>query len=141
MTRQLIFIGLLLSICLYGLIKGGRSERSVAAICLCAAILTSLAVSPFGARFRGVEIQVFYIDALTFLAFFAVALFSTKFWPMWVTAMQGVSLLSHLSPLLPGVIPWAYGNAIALWSYPILIVVGIATFRNGRRFAHHRSPT
>ena len=134
MIRKLIFIGLLWGICLYGLIRGGKSERAIAAVCLGAAVLTGLAVSPFAVRFRSVELHVFYIDVAAFLAFFAVALVSTKFWPMWVAAMQGVSLLSHLAPLLPTVIPWTYGNAIALWSYPILILVGVATFR-------HRHPS
>jgi hypothetical protein len=36
-------------------------------------------------------------------------------------------------------LPVAYGAAIALWSYPILIILAVATWRGQRRAA--RTPT
>lgn len=116
--------------CLYAAVRGGRSERIVAISFLVATGLSELAVSPYGVRYRHVETGLVLIDLTVFAIFFGVGLFSRKFWPLWITAMQGVALLAHFSPLMPLIVPQAYGNAIALWSWPMMVLLALATYRH-----------
>jgi hypothetical protein len=118
---------LMWSSCIYAILRGGRSERWIAISFLIGTGLTELAVSPYAQRWHHVEVRVLVIDLLVFAALFGVALFSRKFWPLWITAMQGVALLAHFSPLMPLVIPDAYRNAISLWSWPMMALLALAT--------------
>ena len=55
MTRQILFLALLLLSSAYAFIKGGQPERIGAATLLGGASLTVFVASPFGIRFQGVE--------------------------------------------------------------------------------------
>jgi hypothetical protein len=127
------------SSCIYAIMRGGRSERIVAITFLIATGLSELVVSPYGIRYRHVETGLVAIDLTLFAIFFGVALFSRKFWPLWITAMQGVALLAQFSPLMPLVGPQAYGNAIALWSWPMMILLATVTYHH--RQAHTKRPS
>jgi len=135
MVRIIIFALLMWSVCIYAILRGGFSERVVAVSFLCGAGLTQLVVSPYAVRFQHVEIGVLLIDLVVFAIFFAVALFSRKFWPLWITAMQGVGILAHFAPLL-SIMPRAYGMAIALWSWPMMVLLAAATYHH-----HHQMAT
>jgi hypothetical protein len=101
--------------------------------------LTEWAIPPVDIRFRHVELPVLFIDLTVFAVFFGVALFSRKFWPLWITAMQGVAILAHFSPLVL-VVPRAYWLAIGLWSWPMMALLGVATHRHHRAAIGKRSP-
>jgi len=67
-------------------------------------------------------------------AFVFVALRSPRFWPLWVAGLQLTSSTAHLMKAIDeDLLPIAYGAAIALWSYPILIILAIGTWRGQRR--------
>lgn len=136
--HSVIFVILLWGTFFFAMAKGGRSERAAALIILIGVELSYFALPALPSRYNGIEVGVFIVDLIVFFALFGVALFSPKFWPMWVTAMQGVALVAHLSPALPEVIPYAYGAAVQWWSYPMLITLAIATrlhVRDQRRAA------
>jgi hypothetical protein len=125
--------------CIYAMARGGRSERIVGLAFLICAGLSQLAMSSPGMRFRHVELRVLFIDLTLFAIFFGVALFSRKFWPLWMTAMQGVAILSHFAPLIL-VLPRAYGAAIALWSWPMMVLLAIVTYRHHQTHTKRLSP-
>lgn len=131
--RFLLYGALMWGVCLYALFKGGRDERIAAACLLIATYSTALVASPMALRFQQVEMPIMLVDGAFFLVLLGISLRSEKFWPLWLTAMQGLTVLSHLAPYVPHVLPWAYGNALAIWSYPMLIVLGFVVHR------HHRS--
>jgi hypothetical protein len=69
-------------------------------------------------------------------AFVFIALNSDRFWPLWVAGLQLVTSFAHfLKALDPGLVPQAYGAAVRFWSYPILIILAVATWRGHRRRA------
>ncbi|MFD2501364.1 hypothetical protein ACFSTI_24320 [Rhizorhabdus histidinilytica] len=95
--------------------------------------MTVLVLSPLAIRYQFVELPVMAVDTVLLFVLVGISLKSEKFWPLWLTAMQGLTILSHLAPYVPHVLPWAYGNAVAVWIYPMLIVLGFAVH------SHHRS--
>jgi hypothetical protein len=128
MSRLILFLVVWLGCCAYALVRGGAPERIGAAIFLVAALL-SLAVSePQGSRFDSVELGVLMVDLGVLAGFTALALKANRFWPIWMSGMQGVQVLSHFAIAVNAtVIPWAYWNAQTLWSYPMLMLLAAAT--------------
>lgn len=139
MIKILLFAALMWSSCIYAIARGGRSERIVAITFLIGTGLTELAMSPVAIRFRHVELPVLFIDLAVFAVFFGVALFSRKFWPLWMTAMQGVAILAHFSPLVL-VVPRAYWLAIGLWSWPMMVLLGVVTYQHHQAAIRRPSP-
>ena len=132
--HQYIFRALLVLSCGYALWCGRRDERIVGLICIGATLATRLAVSPISVRYSGVELGLLAIDVAVLIGFVAVALRSDRFWPLWVAGLQLTTSTAHLMKAIDEhLLPIAYGAAIALWSYPILIILAIGTWRSHRR--------
>ena len=134
-----LFWALLISSCLYAFVAGGGPERLGAAIygISCVASFVLLSIAPL-TRFQSVEVGVFIVDVLTFLAFVILALRAIRYWPLWVSALLGLGVLGHLARWLgPEVIPWAYAVIMSIWSYPILALMVLGTWNHQRRVARH----
>lgn len=125
----------LLAICwLYAWFKGGSPERLGATIILVGSLLSIALLSSPGGRFRSVEFGIFLVDVACLLAFLALALRADRFWPLWVTALQAVGIAGHAVKLVdPGTIPLAYAFVMALWSYPMLLLIVAGTWRHQQR--------
>ena len=78
------------------------------------------------------------VDLGVLAGFVVVALRSERFWPLWVAGLQLTTSIGHL---LKGVdqdlLPRAYGAALQFWSYPILVILAVGTYRSHRRL--HRA--
>ena len=62
--------------------------------------------------------------------FVAVALRSNRFWPLWVAGLQLTTALGHvLKAIDHDLVPRAYGAALQFWSYPILLILAVGTWR------------
>lgn len=131
-----IFLSLLILSCGYALWKGNRDARMVAIACCLATLATHYAIAPLRERYSSLEEGVLIVDGLTLLVFVLVALRSDRFWPLWVAGLQLTTAIGHM---LKGVhldlLPHAYGAALRFWSYPILLILVVGTFRNQRRLA------
>lgn len=128
--HQQIFEILLVTSCTYALLRGRSEERIVALVSVVATIASFFAVSPLSVRYRGVETGLLAIDLLVLAAFVLVALRSRRFWPLWVAGLQLTSTAAHLMKAIDEhLLPIAYGAAVAMWSYPILIILAVATWR------------
>ena len=134
MFGPFIFGPLLLAVCIYAWWRGGADERVVAATCLAGTAATMIAISPLRHRYSGVEEGLLLVDLAVLAGFVTVALRSKRFWPLWVAGLQLTTSIGHL---LKGVdqdlLPKAYGAALQFWSYPILIVLAVGTFRRHQR--------
>jgi len=75
-------------------------------------------------------LSVFFVDTSLLVLLLAISLRSGKFWPLWLTAMQSLVILAHLAPFVPHMIPWGYWRAVAIWSWPMLIVLAFAIRRH-----------
>lgn len=134
----MVFRILLLAVVLYALARGGRDERHVAIICAVGALVTSLVISPLAERFEGLEIQVLVVDVAVMAGFLAVALRSDRFWPLWVAGLQLTTIMGHLlKQMESNLIPQAYAAALNFWAYPIVVILGVGTFRAQLRRSRH----
>ena len=129
-----IFGPTLLAVCLYAWLRGGDDERIVAATCLGGTLATMLVISPLTQRYSGVEQGLLLVDLGVLAGFITVALRSKRFWPLWVAGLQLTTSLGHiLKGIDPTLLPRAYGAALQFWSYPILVILAVGTFRSDRR--------
>lgn len=134
MPHFIFFYLILFGSCAFALWRGDRDGRIVALICLLASLISPLVLRPVINRYSGVEIGVFTIDLLTFAGFTLVALASKRFWPLWVAALQLTTLLSHLMREVDStLVARAYAVAAVFWSYPILLILAVGTWRGHRR--------
>jgi urea transporter len=117
----------------FALARGGPPERVVAALFLIAAALTFFTQAQlFKGDFRSMEVGVFLVDAGLLACLLAVTIFSTRFWPIWITGLQLVPVASHAIKLLMRVqiLPTSYATALAFWSYPMVLILVIGTWRH-----------
>jgi hypothetical protein len=135
--HYVFFILLFVGTVLYGLWKGGGPERWAAGIIFVAVVLTGLAQHLDPAPFSAIQWGVTAVDGLTLIAFGAVALLSTRYWPMWVAALQIIQFLSDFTRALPGMIDLAYAFASSVIGYPICVLIVIATARHRLRTARY----
>ena len=132
--RYYIFLALLVLTCGYALWRGRSDERIVAAICLLAVVATRFAISPLSTRYSGIENGLLIIDLLMLAGFVGIALRSQRFWPLWVAGLQLTNSMAHLMKAIDvDLMPVAYRVAAVFWSYPILIILAIGTWRSRKR--------
>jgi hypothetical protein len=120
--------------CGYSVVKGGQPERLAAMLMMMATTLSLLVQAPEALRFKSVDQGMFVVDVILFLCLVLLSIFATRFWLIWVSAMQMLSVLSHIAILMrPDIIPAAYWYAITLWSYPMLLLLALGSLCCHRR--------
>lgn len=139
--HQIIFFALLIAGFCYAAISGGAPERIAAIGMACATAVTlaftHLRSEPHGA-YWAVETGVAVTDLALFLLIVAIALASTRFWPILMASMMGCGLFGHLTkPLGPDILPRAYFIAVAFWSYPELVLLLVVTWRHRMRMKRY----
>ncbi|MEO9499241.1 MAG: hypothetical protein ABJD75_03590 [Parasphingorhabdus sp.] len=129
-----LFYVLFLAICASALVWGGKPEKAAVLILVPGFLLSMLAVSPLSQRFANVELGLFLVDSAMLTAFVILALNAERYWPLWMSAMQAIQVISHLPIIfIPELLPQAYGAVIGIWSYPMLALLGIGTWRHRQR--------
>ncbi len=134
--HYIIFWGILLSIWLYAWWRGGTEERAAATACVLATIITVIVIPPVAQRYSKPDLILLLIDIAMLVAFTGIALSSRRFWPLWIAGLQLTMTMSHLMRSIdPNLIPRAYAAASILWSYPILFIILVGTWRTRRKVA------
>jgi hypothetical protein len=129
-----IYFFMLTVCCGYALVKGGPPERVCAWLMMFGTALTMIVLPGPSDHYRHFEIGLFGVDLSMFFGFALLSIRSHRFWPMWISSMQLVAVLSHVTPLIAhGPLPWAYAMAIQCWSYPMLIMLAWGTARHRGR--------
>lgn len=136
MLPKQLFWAIVILICVYAWMRGRTEERIAATTCLLATIATHFVISPLHERYTEVESGLLIIDLAVLAAFVAIALVSSRFWPLWAAGLQLTVSMSHL---LKGIdlalMPKAYAAAAVFWSYPILLVIVVGTWRTKHKMA------
>lgn len=138
-----VFFRIMLAfVALYVLWRGRRDERDVGIVLVLGVIATHLVISPLRTRFASVETHVFAVDVIVFLGFLWVALRSERFWPLWIAGLQLTAILGHVLKAVDiGLFPKAYAAAMVFWSYPIVLILAIGTWRSHQRSLRDKEPT
>ena len=132
--RHELFDILLLVCCAYALWRGGAPERLAAAILLTGDLLSVAAVTIHPSRYAHEEYGLFATDLLILLLLTSIALRSRRWWPVVLAGLQLDGVLVHFVHLIaPHTLPVTYLNASALWAYPMVILLAIATWRHRSR--------
>lgn len=120
--------------CGYALWRGSAEARLTALVCIAASLISTWVLSPLATRYAGLEGKEMVVDGLVLAAFTMVALRSERFWPLWIAGLQLTSGFGHLFKAADlSLMPHAYAAATKFWSYPILLILAIATWRNHQR--------
>jgi hypothetical protein len=134
MWHMIPFWAVFASACLYAFWSGGAPERLAAGSCIAAFVATILSAHPATTRFRHFEPGIFGADLGLLLVFVAIAIFSRRYWPIWLAACQLLAVGGHLFPLISAnAVLNAYATAQAMWSWPIVIGLAVATYRHRTR--------
>ncbi|WP_118856180.1 hypothetical protein [Sphingomonas mesophila] len=136
MAPKLFFL-LLILVAAYAFWRGSRDERIVAAVCVGGAAASLMVLSPLAIRWQSLELGTLLVDLAVLAGFVTVAMRSQRFWPLWVAGLQLTTTIGHvLKGVDPNLLPQAYGAALQFWSYPILLILAVGTWRSyGRRKA------
>ena len=127
--------------CGYALWRGRTDERIIAIVCIAASIISTMVLSPLASRYAQVETGELVVDGLVLATFVLVALRSDRFWPLWIAGLQLTSSTAHfLKSVQLDLMPEAYAAATRFWSYPILVILAIGTWRAHRRAATEDQP-
>ena len=130
----LLYWPLLLLTCGYALGRGGRYEKVGALICVTASATTLLIHLVSSEQYETVAAGDLLIDCAVLGAFVLLALRSDRFWPLWVAGLQLTTSMAHLIRAADTrLIPQAYAAAERFWSYPILLIVVVGTWRAHRQ--------
>ena len=128
--------------CGYALWRGRTDERIIAIVCIAASIISTMVLSPLASRYARVESGELVVDGLVLATFVLVALRSDRFWPLWIAGLQLTSSSAHfLKSVQLDLMPEAYAAATRFWSYPILLILAIGTWRAHRRDARLDEPS
>lgn len=138
MLRIGFFVALLILTCGYALWRGGGPERIAATAMLAATAVSALVRADVHHRFVDMEIGLFVVDGLLLIMLVAVAMRADRGWSFIVAGFHLVTVGAHGIRLIePGMIPVTYAVLIALWSYPMLVVLAIGTWRHQRRIRRY----
>ena len=134
MTRILLFDALLLVTCAYALWRGGAPERIAAGAMFLAYLATLASYGPLASRFAHIETGVLVVDTLLLVVLVFVAAKADRAWPMALAALQLDSVGVHLARMLDlEMIRVTYALMLAMWSYPMLLLLVAGTWRHCRR--------
>jgi len=119
---------------IYALRSGGAPERIGATVLVAGSLLTLAAAVSSSTHYGSVEFGVFLVDVATLVAFLALALRAERYWTLWIAALQLIGTAGHAVKLVdPNVIPRAYAFVTVFWSYPMLLLIVIGTYRHQKR--------
>jgi hypothetical protein len=140
LSLVVLFWLLLVVSCGYALWRGCKYERIAAWVFIGATLASFLTHSPLPRRYFGLETSDLIVDSAVLMAVVGIALVSDRFWPLWAAGLQLVDSMSHaLKAIDANLLPTVYGAAERFWSYPILLILAIGTWRSARRRASRQA--
>ena len=118
----------------YAFTRGGVPERLAGTFLLVAAVATRLAFLSEITPYVSVDTSIVVVDLCLLAVLVALALYADRFWPIWMAALQALGATAHLVRVVePSVVSMAYVILVAVWSYPMVLILAAATLRHRRR--------
>lgn len=133
MLPKQLFWTIVFLIFAYAWWRGRTEEKAAATTCALAVVATRLIIPPPNVRYSGVEFGLLAIDVAVLISLVAIAIWSKRFWPLWAAGFQLTVSMSHgLKAVELDLLPRAYAAAAVFWSYPILLLILVGTWRTHR---------
>jgi hypothetical protein len=119
-------------VCGYALWRGGRPERLTALASLGAWLLSRLV---FNYRdWVDPQWAVLAVDVAFLIALTTLAVTTDRTWALFAAAFQLLGVIIHLAITLDhGIRALAYVRGLVIWSYLVLIALGVGTWLHARR--------
>jgi hypothetical protein len=95
MYIAILYLTLMLSCSIYSTIIGGVDARKFVFTIILATVFTNFSQDTVG--FSKFNCYVVFIDFLVLILFYIFCLKSKFYWPLWITATQLLTVLSHMS--------------------------------------------
>ena len=134
MLRIAVFLILLLGTCGYALWRGGAPERIAAGAMLAATIASAVFRSEVDGRFVDVELGLFLVDTLLLIVLSAIMLHADRGWPILLCALHLCTVGAHGVKFVDSeMIRVTYVVMVTAWSWPMVIALGVGTWRHRRR--------
>lgn len=126
----MLFNSVLVMVCGFALIRGGRPERIGALINLVASGGTTILRLMDVGFYAPADVVVLSIDIAVTVGFFRLATTTTRFWPIWALGFAFASLLvSVAGALLPQLHLFAYHTGLGIYAYLALGALTLGTYR------------
>lgn len=129
-----IFMAVLLTAVALSYLWGERDEHMACATMVFASFLTPLAASY---TFSSAELTIFAIDVVVLAILVVISLYSDRYWTLFAAGFQLANVSVHLGIIVsPLIVPAAYANALAIWSYLVVtaLITGILFERRSLRY-------
>jgi hypothetical protein len=131
---KMAFFSTLLATCFYAWNRGGKPERVAALLFITAAVVSTMLASNDSVLFSNIEWGLFFVDILLAAFLIWLALSADRYWPMWLSALQIVSVLMHPAfGFSQNKMAMAYAIASIFWSYPMMLILILGTIRHSQR--------
>lgn len=130
-----LYLCILAAALVYIGVRGERAERACIIAITIGSLATGLAANK-GPAWYGAEVGIFVVDVATLVAFIVIMAKSTRFWPLWITALQNIAVMTHLARFIkPQTVPMAYAVAEQLWVYIMLLILVVSVRQQRSRSA------
>lgn len=121
-------------VCSGAFIRGGVEERLTAGGLLTNVAATVVLRDPSWPQLQRAG---FAIDVLFLVLLLVIALRTVKFWPLAAAGFQLLAVLTHVAKMIdPELEQWAYITAIVIWTYLLLIALGVGVWNSWRAWPY-----
>lgn len=125
-----LFNTILVIICGFALIRGGKPERIGAIINLTASGLTTFLQSERIVSLAPAELSILVIDTAVAASFFWLGIRTIRFWPVWAFGFALADLVASLAgPLLPHAVLFIYHTILVIYAYLALGALALGTYK------------
>jgi len=117
-------------LCCCAVLKGGLEERLTAASLF---INSNVTILLRDTSWPQVQLAGFVADVVSLVLLLAIALWSRKFWPLAAAAFQLLMVITHVAKMIdPNIGQWSYITAIVIWTYLLMISLGVGIWNSWR---------
>ena len=135
MTSVPFFLLFFAIVVTFAIWRGGGPERTTAfAYILALAGSASVGIIDMPGAFGVVPMTVFIVDMILLVALCLIAIRANRWWPIPAAGCQLIAVLAHAGKLLdPTMIPDGYAFLVTIWSWPMVLLLGLGTRAHRRR--------
>ena len=126
----ILYNAVLLAVCSYAALRGGRPERHGAAITLMASAASGAIQFWSVAYWEAAHFIIVSIDIAATAGFFWLAVSTIRYWPVWAFGFALANVfIGAAGAVLPNITLFAYSSGVVLYAYLGLGALALGTFR------------